>query len=89
MEKTAIKKLKAIPPALVVKAPSTMPIIYISKTSYKDIPCKPGTFIFFPNNTKKFKTGIFSNLSSISLLITFLSCRYFPKGEKLFDINFV
>ena len=38
-------------------------------TSYKDIPRKPGTFIFFPNFTKVLMMGIFAILSSISLLI--------------------
>ena len=66
--KIAIKKLNAIPPALVVKAPSIIPVMYISRTSYKDIPSKPGILIFFPNFTKIFTSGIFSSLSSISLL---------------------
>ena len=67
--KIAIKKLNAIPPARVVNAPFTIPIIYISITSYNDIPCKPGIFIFFPNFTKRLMTGIFSKLSSIDFVI--------------------
>ena len=74
--KTAIKKLNAIPPALVVKAPLTIPIMYISITSYKDIPSKPGILIFFPNITNRFTIGIFSNLSSISFVIF---CSYIVK----------
>ena len=64
--KIAIKKLKAIPPALVVNAPLTMPMMYISKTSYNDKPCNPGIFIFFPQATNRFSSGIFSKRFSIS-----------------------
>ena len=89
--KTAIKKLKAIPPALVVKAPFKIPMLYISTTSYKDIPFKPGILIFFPKDTKTFRIGTFPSLFSISLVINYsililksfnnpaiFSLQYFP-----------
>ena len=67
--KIAIKKLNAIPPARDVKAPLIIPIPYISRTSYKDIPCKPGIFICFPNFTNKFKIGTLDRFFSISFVI--------------------
>jgi hypothetical protein len=43
--KTAVKKEKAIPPALEVRAPLRIPMTYILNRSYKVNPDKPGILI--------------------------------------------
>ena len=53
----AIKKLKAILPALEVKAPFTIPDIYICRRSYRSIPSIPGILTFFKVLTIQAATG--------------------------------